>query len=163
MTGRGKTSFGGQTLEQVIRCIRLVGFSECKASELAKAKTDMFAQHPRMLIANMPYTTIFGTKGRREYFIQSDEWEGELECKFQNIGGSVDEKMVYITETLKRTNLERLAVIYGGAFWKNEQRGQAVIQWMKDESERIRVDSGKELLVFDLDGFIKWVERTWTR
>ena len=168
MTGRGKskrggrrTSLGGKALEDVVRCIRLVGFVECKASELTKSKQDMFQESQRLLIANMPYTTIFGTKGRREYFIQSDEWTGELECKFQNDGGSVDEKMVYISETLKRTSLTRIAIVYGGEFWTNNKRAKAIIQWMKTEAESICESTGKELLIFDLDGFIKWVQRTW--
>ena len=159
--GGGRTSLGGQTLEAVIRCIRLVGFIECTARELRKSRYDMFSEHQRLLVANMPYTTIFGTPGRREYFIQSDEWTGELECKFQNTGGSVDEKMAYIAETLKRTELNRLAVVYGGLFWTEEFRGKAIIEWMKREAVLIRETHDKELLVMTLDEFIKWVQKTW--
>jgi hypothetical protein len=158
----GRTSLGGQTLEAVIRCIRLVGFTECTAKELRESRNDIFAEKQRLLVSHMPYTTIFGTQGRREYFIQSDEWTGELECKFQNTSGSVDEKMAYITETLKRTDLTRLAVVYGGIFWTEQLRGKAIIEWMKRESELIRQSHNKELLVMTLDEFIQWVQKTWT-
>ena len=160
MAGKARTSFGGQTLEGVIRAIRLMGFAECSATEAANANGDLFPCQ-RLLVKNMPYTTIFGTPGRREYFIQSPEWTGELECKFQNTGGSVDEKMVYVAETLKRTQLQRLALVYGGVFWLKETRGIAVIKWMKNEAVAIKHTCRKELLVMTLDEFITWVSRTW--
>lgn len=160
MAGKNKTSFGGQTLEDVIRCVRLVGFVECKAKELENATNGMFPTE-RVLIRNMPYTTIFGTQGRREYFLQSHEWTGELECKFQNSGGSVDEKAVYVAETLKRTALKRLAFVYGGTYWTKAPRGQAIIQWLLQEAKAIQHTQQKELLVFTLDQFIAWVQKTW--
>jgi len=161
VTGKGRTSFGGQALEGVIRAIKLVGFIECSARELNAANNDMFRKDHRILVSNMPYKTIFGTPGRREYFLQSPEWSGELECKFQNAGGSVDEKMVYVAETLKRTPLDRLALVYGGAYWTKQKRGQAVIQWLRDEALAINHTCQKELLVMTLDEFIAWAGRIW--
>jgi hypothetical protein len=158
--GKAKASFGGQTLENVIRAIKLVGFVEIKAKELAKAQSDMFPSE-RLLVRRSPYTTIFGTQGWREYFLHSKEWSGELECKFQNGGGSVDEKMVYVTETLKRTTLPRLALVYGGEYWTKESRGQAIIVWMKEEAKALRHTHQKELLVMTLDEFIDWAGKTW--
>ena len=163
MAGKGRTSMGGQTLEDVIRSMRLVGFVECSSAELAKANNDMFAEQQRLLVTNMAYTTIFGTKGRREYHIQSPEWTGELECKFQNTGGSVDEKMVYVTETLKRTSLQRLVIVYGGAYWLKQSRGKAIIAWLKTEAAAMQHTYRKELKVLSLDGFITWVNRIWGR
>ena len=161
MAGKGRTSLGGQTLEDVIRSITLVGFVEVTPKERENARHDMFTEQSRLLVKNAPYTTMFGTPGRREYFIESAEWSGELECKFQNGGGSVDEKMVYISETLKRTSLERLAVVYGGQYWLKKKRGIAIIEWLKQEAVSISHQYKKELLVLTLDDFIVWVARTW--
>jgi len=163
MISRGRTSLGGQTLEQVIKALRLVDFEVMPMKEYRKLVQGNLFAPTRLLVQNHPYTTIFGTPGRREYYIISSQWTGELECKFQNQGGSVDEKMVYIAETLKRTALDRLAVVYGGAFWTKQKRGQAVIKWMKAETKAIRHTYGKELLVMDFDQFLTWVKRTWGR
>jgi len=160
MAGKAKSSFGGQTLENVIQALKLVGFVACTAKELDKANSDMFPSQ-RLLVTNASYTTIFGTRGRREYFLQSPEWTGELECKFQNSGGSVDEKMVYVTETLKRTPLTRLALVYGGVYWSGEARGQAIVKWLKNEAKSLRHTHRKELLVMTIDEFIEWARKTW--
>lgn len=161
MIGRGRTSLGGQTLEDVIRAIRLAGFVECDFKELTRSNDDMFDNDERLIVKNTPYTTVFGTRGRREYFLQSPEWTGELECKFQGGGGSTDEKMVYVTETLRRTALERLVIVYGGPYWIKKERGKAIIRWLKQEAKSMKHVHGKELLVFTLDEFLNWVQRTW--
>jgi len=161
MAGKKKASFGGQTLESVIGALKLVGFVECSAKELNDPRT--LIPNSRLLARNVPYTTVFGTKGRREYFLSSPEWSGELECKFQNSGGSVDEKMVYVTETLKRTSLDKLALVYGGVYWTKETRGQAIITWLKNEAKALQHTHHKELLVMTLDDFINWAKKTWRR
>lgn len=115
----------------------------------------------RWLVKNYPYKTIFGTPGRREWFLESPEWTGQLECKFQNSGGSVDEKVVYLVETLCRTPITALALVYGGMYWTQETRGKAIVEWLKNEAVSIRHRCGKSLLVFDLNGFFDWVGRTF--
>ena len=157
-----RTSFGGSILEAAIRALRMKRFSVVSHDEYTTAKGDLFSgQGSRWLVKHYPYETIFGTPGRREYYIASAEWSGQLECKFQNGSGSVDEKMVYISETLRRTDERALALVYAGKYWTDKDRGASVIQWMRAEATRIR-DCGKQLLVFDMDQFIEWANETWS-
>jgi len=155
---RAKTSFGGESLEAVIRALQMRDFTLASYQEFTEAKRTFFHE-PRWLVERYPYKTLFGTQGRREYWISSNEWTGQLECKFQNVSGSVDEKMVYLSETLRRSGEERLAVVYGGAYWK-DKRGARVIEWMRNESLSLK-RCGKELLILNLDQFIGWCCKTW--
>ena len=162
MSGGGRTSLGGKVLENVIRSMKLRGFTMCSPDELHTARSDMFSDTPRMLVKNYPYVTLFGTQGRREYYICSREWEGQLECKFQNTGGSVDEKMVYLTETLRRSSgTTGMVLVYGGEYWTAKDRGRSVIEWVKKEARNIKREGGKDFLCFDFDEFLDWVGKTF--
>jgi len=160
--GGGRTSLGGQLLEDVIRSLKLKDFAVLKYSEYHKfGKSPTLLEPPsRMLIKRYPYTTIFGTQGYREYYVLSVEWSGELECKFQNGSGSTDEKFLYVSETLRRSQEQRMAVVHAGHWWK-DKRGKHIIEWAKDEAKRLARNDGKELLILDFDGFINWAHRTW--
>jgi len=161
MVGGRRTSFGGKLLESVIGALTLKGLTECPYREYRQHQGDMFdTANERLLISNYPYTTIFGTPGRREYYIKSPEWQGELECKFQNTGGSTDEKMLYVAETLRRGDEDHLVVVHGGDWWE-DKRGKHIIKWMKRESESLRDQYGKQLVVLDVPGFFKWANKTW--
>lgn len=155
-----RTSLGGATLENVIRSLQMREFQVVSAADHRSAISPLFG-HQRTLIKNQPYTTIFGTTGRREYFVESPEWSGQLECKFQNVGGSTDEKMVYVTETLRRTNVEKMALVYGGEYWVKADRGQAIIEWLKSEAKAIKHTHGKQLVILDMDSFFLWACKTW--
>lgn len=157
-----KTSFGGKSLETVIGYLKLKHFRMTTHEEFTRKSRDLLSNGgDRWLVKNVPYTTLFRTPGRREYYVHSTEWCGEIECKFQNVGGSVDEKMVYVTETLKRTDLHNLFVVYGGEYW-NSGCGAAIIEWLATEAELIGTEfEDKELLVGTLDQFIDWSNSTW--
>lgn len=161
MVGGRRTSFGGQLLESVIGALTLKGLHECEYRDYRKHQGDMFdGAEERVLIAHYAYTTMFGTPGRREYYIKTPEWQGELECKFQNNGGSTDEKMLYVAETLRRGDEDHLVIVHGGVYWE-EKRGRKVIEWLKRESHVLQDQYGKELVVLDVPGFFKWANTTW--
>lgn len=165
MGGGQATSHGGKLLETVIRSMKLRRFEVCSYGEW-KTTHAKFGGWPgdseeRLLIKDFQYTTIFGTPGRREYYIASPEWSGQLECKFQNSGGSVDEKIVYLTESLRRTDIGGLVIVFGGHYWSHESRGQAIVRWVTKEAGVIFRTTGKSLLVFDVDEFLDWVGGTF--
>lgn len=163
MAGGTKTSHGGQILEQVIGALKLRRFAIRSFDPKEKEKGGLAFENEnhRWLIRNYPYTTMFGTPGRREWFLDAPEWTGQLECKFQNGSGSVDEKMVYLVETLCRSQITSLALVHGGRFWTEKERGRAVIKWLKNEAESVKHHYGKTLLVLDMNGFFDWVGKTF--
>ena len=155
-----RQSFGGKTLEDVIRCLKLKRFTIITHADFIKRRRDLLSKDTdRWLVKNLPYTTIYGTPGRREYFVETEEWSGQLECKYQNVGGSVDEKMVYVTETLRRTDVKSLMLVYAGQYW-SRGRGAAIIRWLYDEQINLARE-GKCLAVATLDEFIDWANATW--
>ena len=161
--GGKKTSYGGRTLEDVIGSLTLKGFTALSGAQYRKQQKNgqlLLLPSGRILVKHHRYITMFGSAGYREYFIESPEWTGQLECKFQGGSGSTDEKMVYIAETLKRNSEERMAVVHGGPWWI-DGRGKKIIDWLKQEAKSIKHQYGKDLLVFDMDGFFSWANRTW--
>ena len=157
MGGGNRTSHGGQVLENIIQAMQLRDFAVISAEEFNRPCLEQ--QHQRLLVKNWPYTTIFGTQGRREYYIHSPEFRGQLECKFQSSSGSTDEKMILISETLRRTEETGMVLVYAGQWWK-EARGKKIIDWMKREAKTFD-GTGKQFLVLDIDNFICWVRRTF--
>ncbi len=158
MAGGKKTSYGGKILEQAVCSFKLKNFEIINAEQF-RDRNGLFRDE-RLLVKNFPYETLFGTPGRREYFLKSSEWQGHLECKYQNGSGSVDEKIVYVVETLRRTEMKALIIIHGGNWWE-KKRGKEVIRWAKEQSLSLMRDYGKELLCFDLDGLMDWINRIY--
>ena len=69
--------------------------------------------------------------------------------------------MVYVAETLRRTSLEKLALVYGGVYWSKKARGQAIIRWLKGEAKSLNHTCNKQLLIMTVDEFINWAGKTW--
>src|ERR1017187_2407806 len=51
-----------------------------------------------LLLANVPYTTIYEHKGNTEFLLISKKYNlhMRIECKWQQVAGSVDEKIPYL-------------------------------------------------------------------
>lgn len=161
MTGGRRTSFGGQVLEAVVPALKLRNFQMCSWKEYNSSKNDLFGNGAlRLLIEHYPYTTIYGTPGRREYFISSVEWSGQLECKYQNVSGSTDEKLPYLLETLRATDVSGLVVIFAGRFYSKTQRGRGAVDWLKKQA--VLLPEEKELHVFTISEFINWAKAVWS-
>ena len=59
-----------------------------------------------------------------------------IECKNQNVGGSVDEKVPFVVENLKnivaKDNSAEAMVVFGGTHWKGS-RGKKIVNWAKTQ------------------------------
>jgi hypothetical protein len=160
MSGGRRTKHGGRMLEEIIRSLTLKDFSRRSYSEYKKEFGGLFPPEARLLIERYPYPTMFGTKGYREYYLATKEWSGQLECKYQNESGSVDEKLVYVTETFRRDKEPAMAIVYGGDYWESG-RGRSVIQWLRQESVALHHTHNKDLRVHNTTQFYAWVKKTW--
>lgn len=92
-----------------------------------------------------------------EYWLNSPEFTGRLECKFQTQGGSTDEKLPMILETAREKEWQTV-VVFGGPYWLQATRGQAAVEWLKRKAEEL---DGDRLQPFLFDEFIDWVSNTW--
>jgi hypothetical protein len=148
MTGGHKTSFGGKILEQVIKSLQLLDY------QIVKEDSGLYE---KVLVENYPYKNIYGLNGRYEWMVRKGMTKFVLECKYQNTSGSVDEKLPYVFANLVQSSddIDGLILVHAGNYWKNSTRGQAAVEWMKQQDDK----TTKELHVVDLDGFMSLANR----
>jgi hypothetical protein len=114
-----------------------------------------------LLLKNVPFKNIYGHDGYTEFLLKSEKYNLEIriECKWQQSGGSVDEKFPYLYLNCIEAMPENHIVIIvdgGGA-------REGAVQWLKNASEknlyRNEHNMDKQLDVFTLSGFIQWANR----
>ena len=106
-TQGGKANKSGKILEQqVTNALSLHGFQTIEYKTWVALS--MFDRRGRKLICNAPYTSIYAAVGKsagrdtrasRSEFIVSDDATDtfcRVECKWQAVSGSVDEKLPYV-------------------------------------------------------------------
>lgn len=91
-----------------------------------KAKFDA---EDKLAITQVPYTTIYGCKGKTE-FVMINKTLGRrirIECKYQNAAGSVDEKLpyTYLQAALAYEEDETILCLGGSGFKKGAK------EWLK--------------------------------
>ncbi|MEO6245787.1 MAG: PD-(D/E)XK nuclease superfamily protein [Opitutaceae bacterium] len=107
-----KAGVAGKILEgTIISTLGSLGFVIVAHPEFKRAEANSAPRPPRLLVKNMPYDTIYGTKGKTEFWLYCADAlsthrfplaqsPGELvcriECKWQRSAGSVDEKFPYL-------------------------------------------------------------------
>ena len=130
-----------------------------KASSEDRGTMDLLED--RVLVKDAPYLTVYGTTGRSE-FLAHDYLLGlsvRIECKWQGVPGSVDEKFPYIfmnaTDTMKENEI---VIILGGNGAKS-----AAKRWLKDAAKSSKVPQGKTIHVFSLEEFTDWAGKRFIR
>lgn len=108
-----------------------------------------------LVLLNVPYKTIYGHKGNMEFLVKSKKYDlnTRIECKWQQVPGSVDEKFPYLyLNCIEAVDENDIIIIYGG---KGQKQG--AIDWLKNAcAKRLYTDKNKDIKVFDLDDFIGW-------
>ena len=97
-----------------------------------------------VLLKNVPYESIYGTKCRSEFVLKYDNRTIRIECKSQESAGSVDEKLPYLVEnfTHKVPEEETIIIHHGSGF------REGAIQWLR------RTCEGTKCRVCDIAEFI---------
>jgi len=85
------------------------------------------------LVSSVPFTTLYGTVGKSEFVLcLAPTVQIRIECKWQQVTGSVDEKYPYLLECMKHVPENRVIIVYGGGGAK-----PAAIQWLRTEAKRV--------------------------
>ena len=87
MPGGKKTSIGGALLEQAVNALKMLDFEVMKARDFQKMERKFQQNGERFLLSNWPYTTMFGTPGRREYHVVSNKWSGDIDGQEPEVEG----------------------------------------------------------------------------
>jgi hypothetical protein len=144
----------GKHLERIISDIlKKKGFEVIAYSKWNKNK-DKYGKD--ILIKDYPFKTIYHTWGKTEFLIISQTYHLNLrvECKWQQVRGSVDEKYPYLYLNAVETMQEDVAIILDGGGYRKEAR-----EWIINAiSERkYQSSTNRKIKVFSLSEFIKWV------
>lgn len=117
-----------------------------------------------LLLENVPFTTVYGHKGNTEFLLQSLKYSLKIriECKWQQVAGSVDEKLPYLylnaIEAMPETDL---LILIDGPGWK-----PGAIKWLKDAVQQKKYqdeNSSKHIMVFNLAEFFTWANKTFNK
>jgi hypothetical protein len=118
-----------------------------------------------IVLENAPYTTSYGHNGNTEFLLISEKYDMHIriECKWQQVAGSVDEKLPYLyLNAIEAMPEKTIIILIDGAGWK-----QGAIKWLKDAVKNKLYTTpqnvDKEIMVFNLTEFFTWANNTFVK
>lgn len=147
-----EANHGGRWLEDIVeREFKARGFLVRYHGD-DQDNTDLF--NPNRLIKNAPYTSIYGCDSRSEFLAISDSRKRaiRIECRKQDVPGSVDEKFPYLLANAAGPMPENEVLLLIGG---EGARCQAM-DWLKRSAATV---AHKKIWVLTLNEFPLWVRR----
>lgn len=115
---------------------------------------DLFA--PRVVVRRVPYVNLYKRTSFSEYVITEHSRRVRVECRWQEVSGSVDEKFPYLLENAEYYMPEpEVLILHGGDGAKKE----AILY----ASERAARCTSKRLWVLNVNEFPRWVRNEFIR
>jgi|APGre2960657373_1045057.scaffolds.fasta_scaffold45342_2 hypothetical protein len=125
-----------------------IPYSNWKSSVVTKGKH---------LIRHYPYVSIYGSgRSQTEFVIQDDSRMIRVECKWQQVSGSVDEKLPYLYMNAVESFPEKeiILLIDGGGF------KPGAISWINKKTAEYNFSkSDKKIKVMTMMEFQIWVNK----
>ncbi len=87
--------------------------------------------------AQAPYTNLYGSNRARMDFYINGTIDLNIECKFQKVSGSVDEKIPFCIENLLAQDNDGVLVL--GGHHLDTPRGELILAWAKERLAEERV------------------------
>ena len=136
------------------------GFAIINYREWQKDKTKYGNE---LLLKNVPFKTIYRHKGNTEFLLLSSKYNLEIriECKWQQVAGSVDEKLPYLyLNTIEAMPEKDIMILIDGDGWK-----EGAIEWLKSavsiKKYTTKENDNKNIKVFLLKEFFTWANNTF--
>ena len=153
----------GKVLEStILPCLQRHGFQIERYSTWTK-KPEVYGDE--VVLTNVPYQTIYGHRGFTEFLLisKSKGLKVRIECKWQQSGGSVDEKLPYLyLNCIHGMPESNIIIVLGGSGMK-----KGAIQWLRDAVDKKLFQvidpptPPKQVHVFTIDDFLSWANRTF--
>jgi len=158
-----KSNISGNQLEVTVKTVLIgKGFRLVKFREWEK-NPDKFSKE--LLLKNVPFTTVYDHQGNTEFLLISKKYDLRIriECKWQQVSGSVDEKLPYLyLNTIEAMPENSIMILIDGTGWK-----AGAIKWLKDAVKQKKytneVNQNKEIQVFNLTEFFTWANKTFNK
>lgn len=130
----GRANRTGNRLEEFVEhALRTSGYVEFSGNE-ALAFENRRALGGKQYIKQLVVgTTIYGSVRRCDFFIINQDgfpYDLVIECKWQQVGGSVDEKYPFLCLNIRKLDIPTVVLLDGGGYnqgamrWLQEQVGQ---------------------------------------
>jgi hypothetical protein len=156
----GLANSSGNTLESTIKATLVSkGFEIVSYRDYVKNPSSYGKE---LLLLGVPYTTIYGHKGKTEFLLKSEHYalEIRIECKWQQSFGSVDEKFPYLyLNCIEKMPEDKIFIVMDGGGAK-----LGSIDWLKQSSLKklytTELNKNKEILVMTLSEFLVWTNKT---
>jgi len=105
-----------------------------------------------VLFKNVPFISAYGTKSRSEFVLNlSGRGPIRIECKFQKVAGSVDEKLHYLVGNLYAFKEKEAIVVLEGDGARKEAKA-----YVKFAAKKAKNIVNKKIMVFTLNQFKSW-------
>lgn len=118
-----------------------------------------------LLLENVPFTTIYEHKGNTEFLLISQKYDLRIriECKWQQVAGSVDEKLPYLyLNTIEAMPENSIMILIDGEGWK-----AGAIKWLKEAVRQKKYtteqNKDKNIMVFNLTEFFTWANKMFNK
>lgn len=149
----------GNTLEATVQQVLInKGFSMIQYSEW-KNNSDKYGEE--LLLTHVPFQSIYNHNANTEFLLKSKKYNIEIriECKWQQVSGSVDEKLPYLyLNCIEAMPEQKIIVVIDGKGWKHGS-----IEWLKESVHAKKytntTNNTKDIRVANLSEFIEWANR----
>lgn len=156
-----RTTISGNLLEQTVKTVcQQKGFKILRYSQWKK-NPEKYGQE--LLLTNVPYETIYKHYGKTEFLLKSARYglEIRIECKWQQVAGSVDEKLPYLyLNSIEAMPEKHIVVVIDGEGWK-----AGAIPWLKEAAAKRKYTTSataqKKIEVLSLTEFMTWANTTF--
>ncbi len=162
MTQQGaQANVSGNLLEDTVRNIfSSKGFTVVKYLDWEKRPEDY---HDELLLTHVKYESIYHHKGTTEFLLSSAKraMKIRIECKWQQVSGSVDEKLPYLyLNCIESMPEDWIIIIIDGQGWKS-----GAIEWLKSAVKEKKYaneqNRAKKIQVMNLSEFMTWANNTF--
>jgi len=158
-----KSNISGNQLEVAVKIVLLGKGFELVKYRVWEKNQEKYGKE--LLLENVPFTTVYNHNGNTEFLLISEKFNLKIriECKWQQVAGSVDEKLPYLyLNTIEAMPEDTIMILIDGNGWKT-----GAIKWLKDAVNQKKYTSEenkhKEILVFSLADFFTWANKTFNR
>lgn len=146
----------GCTLEKTIKSVlHTKGFEIVRYREW-KVNPDEYGHE--LLLTHVPFRTIYNHNGITEFLLKSKKYnlETRIECKWQQVAGSVDEKLPYLyLNAIEKMPENNIIIIIDGDGWKLGSK-----EWLKrvvlERKYTSKENNKKDIMVMNLQEFLTW-------
>lgn len=161
MSSQGaKSNSTGNLLESTVKSVFLAkGFALVNYRDYERG--DLF-HGGELLVENVPFTSVYDHRGSTEFLLKSAAKNVtiRIECKWQQVAGSVDEKLPYLyLNCIEAMPEDRVLILIDGPGWK-----PGSIQWLRNaaKDKKYTTDANRHKLVevLTLSEFLVWANNS---